>query len=353
MINGNVKLLELYHLLISGDYLSYDTVSFLNFLKILKLIRSCKKFSKCIKKSQIALSSFLGIIEFLQNVHIIKLHKNKRIYIQNDDIFHLIYNSPSSTRIFLKLIKKLLRKYSFIRKLAFLKKSSLIKLFKPNFRLNPLSFQLPCSVRTSIKRVQIIAENVQSKCQKALFIGDDDLISILCKFIIPELPITIIEIDGRITKLLKEIAEKNRFKNFIVYNLDFKDLKEKPDLLKGKYSIIHLDPPYEETELRDFLKIIEGILDDKIIQIFLNGLYDDNSQSIINQFITKNNLNISKYYKSFNSYPFKSLDSKFLKYLKKEIKQDSKLKFKKKLLKKFEVSSDLLLIERGWTGNTH
>ncbi|MFX0106049.1 MAG: bis-aminopropyl spermidine synthase family protein, partial [Candidatus Hodarchaeota archaeon] len=186
------------------------------------------------------------------------------------------------------------------------------------------------------------------KFQKALFIGDDDLVSILCKFIIPELPITVIEIDGRITKLLKEIVEKNNFKDFKVYNIDFKELKDYPELSKEKYSIIHLDPPYEESELQEFLNIIEGILDNKIIQIFLNGLYDDNSQTIINQFITKNNLNISNYYKSFNSYPFKSLDSDFLKYLKKEIKLNNNLKFEEKNLKKLEFTSDLLLIEKGW-----
>ncbi|MFX0038794.1 MAG: bis-aminopropyl spermidine synthase family protein [Promethearchaeota archaeon] len=352
MINNDKRLLELYNLLISGEYLQYDTVSFLNFIKILRLINCCRKFSNCVKKSHIALSSFLGILEFLQNVNIIKLQKNSQIQIQNNEIFDLIYHSPSHKRIFFKLVRKIPRKYYFIRKQHFLSKSSLLKLFRPNFKLNPLSFQLPCSVRTSINRAQLILENVQFKTQKALFIGDDDLISILCKYIIPELPITIIEIDGRITKLLKEIAEKMRFKNFGVYNLDFKDLKEEPDLLKEKYSIIHLDPPYEETELKDFLNIIGEILDDKIIQIFLNGLYDDNSQAIINQFVSKNNLNISKYYKSFNSYPFKSLDSKILKYFKKEIKIDNKMKFREKNLKRLEVTSDLLLIEKGWIGDT-
>ncbi|MFX0004988.1 MAG: class I SAM-dependent methyltransferase [Candidatus Hermodarchaeota archaeon] len=351
MINYDERLLELYDLLISGEYLQYDTISFLNFIKILRLIKYCRNFSNCVKKSHIALSSFLGILEFLQNVNIIKLRRNKQIQIQNNEILDLICQNPSQKRIFFRLIRKIPRKYYFIMKPNFLSKSSLLTLFKPKFKLNPLNFQFPCSIRTSLKRAQLIAENIQFKSQKALFIGDDDLVSILCKFIIPELPITVIEIDGRITKLLKEIVKKKKFNNFRVYNLDFKDIKEEPDFMKERYSIIHLDPPYEEMELKEFLNIIQGILDDKIIQIFLNGLYDDNSQAIINKFVSKNNLNISKYYKSFNSYPFRSLDSKFLKYLKKEIKIDNKMKFKEKNLKRLEVTSDLLLIEKGWIGD--
>ncbi|MFW9820155.1 MAG: hypothetical protein ACFFE5_11150, partial [Candidatus Thorarchaeota archaeon] len=113
----------------------------------------------------------------------------------------------------------------------------------------------------------------------------------------------------------------------------------------------HFDPPYEESELQDFINNIELIMDDKITQIYLNGLYDDNSQPIINQFIAKNNLKISKYLKSFNLYPFKCLDLKYLKALKKEIKQDTQLQFKENILKKLDFKSDLLLIEKSFSEN--
>ncbi|MFX0005476.1 MAG: bis-aminopropyl spermidine synthase family protein, partial [Candidatus Hermodarchaeota archaeon] len=319
MINEDKRLLDLYNLLISGDYLSYDTVSFLNFLKILKLIRTSNKFSTCVKKSHISLSSFLGIIKFLQNVSIIKLHKTKRIQILNDEIFDSLYKIPSQISIFWKLTRKIPQKYYILRNPRYLTKISLLKLYRPRYKLSIRNFQLPCSIRTSIKRMKLIASNLQFKSQKALFIGDDDLVSILCKFIIPELSITVIEIDGRITKLLKEIVNKNKFQDFKVFNLDFKVIKQSSEFFNQKYSIVHLDPPYEENELQDFLNIIELIIDDKISQIYLNGLYDDNSQPIINSFVAKNNLNISRLIKSFNSYPFNYLDSKNLKLLKKEI----------------------------------
>ncbi|MFX0083584.1 MAG: bis-aminopropyl spermidine synthase family protein [Candidatus Hodarchaeota archaeon] len=347
-MNENVKELEeLFDLLIRGNYLPNDTVSFLSFINLLRLIKSSRKFTDCVKNSNLSFSSFLAILQFLQNVNVIKLNKQKRIKIQNNEIFNLLFQRPSKIKIFLKLIRNIPHKSYFLRHPRFLSKFNLLKLFKPNFKTSYYNYQFPCSLRTSLKRAHLIISNTQIKSQKALFIGDDDLISILCKFILPELPVYIVEIDGRITKLLKEIAKNYKFKDFKVFNYDFKEINEISELKDEKFSIIHIDPPYEEEELFTFLSIIGEILDDSIIQIYLNGLYDDNSQAIINEFITENELNISKWYKSFNSYPLKSLDQQFLKMLKKEIEFDTNFKFNERNLRKLEFTSDLLLIEKG------
>jgi len=343
------RLVDLYKLLTSGNYVYDNTVSFIEFIRVLRLVKSNSNFHKCFKKSHLELISFLGIIEFLKNVYIIKLNKNKRIKIQNDEIFGLLYKAPSKMSMFLKTIRKIPYSHYLARKLTFMSKMSLLELYKPKFRLNPRSFQIPCSLKTSIKRAVVICQKLYFNSQKALFIGDDDLVSILCKFIIPELPITVIEIDGRITKLLKNIAVKHKFKEFNVYNLDFKEINEISEILKLKFSIIHLDPPYDEKELLKFTANISLILDENIVQIFLNGLYDINSMSIVNNFITKNSLIISDYFKSFNSYSFKSTDLKYLKYMKKQLKRETDLKFKEKDLEKIEFSSDQYILEKSLT----
>ncbi|MFX1280808.1 MAG: class I SAM-dependent methyltransferase [Promethearchaeota archaeon] len=341
------KLEELFDLLIRGNYLHNDTVSFLNFINLLRLIKSYRKFTDCVKKSNVSFSSFLAVSKFLQNVNVIKLKKQKNIKIQNQEVFNLLFQRPSKTRIWLKLIRKIPHKSYYLKHPHLFSKFSLLKLFKPNFKTSYYNYQLPCSLKTSLKRAQLIISNIQLTSQKAIFIGDDDLISILCKFILPELSVYVIEIDGRITKLLKEIAYKYKFKDFQVFNYDFKEINEISELKDEKFSIIHIDPPYEVEELFTFLSIIEEILDDSINQIYLNGLYDDNSQIIINEFISKNELNISKSYKSFNSYPLKSLDQQFLKMLKKEIEFDTNFKFDERKLRKLEFRSDLLLIQKG------
>ncbi len=343
------RLVDLYKLLNSGNYVYDNTVSFIDFIRTLRLVKFNRNFYKCFKKSHLELISFLGIVEFLQNVNVIKLNKNKRIRIQNDEILELLFKPPSKRSMFLKSIGKIPYRHYLARKLASKSKMNLLELYELKFRLNPKSFQIPCSLRSSLKRARIICNRAYFTSQKALFIGDDDLISILCKFIIPELPITVIEIDGRITKLLKKIAIKHKFKEFNVYNLDFKETNEISEFLKTKFSLIHLDPPYDEKELLKFTANISLILDEKIVQIFLNGLYDINSMSVVNNFISKNNLIISSYFKSFSLYSFKSTDSKYLKYMKKQLKRETDLKFKEKDIKKIEFSSDLYILEKSLT----
>jgi len=340
------KLVDLYKLLNSGNYIYYNTVSFIDFIRVLRLVKFNKNFQECFKKSHIELISFLGIIEFLQNVKLVKLNKNKRITIQNHEIFELIYTAPSQKSIYLKIARKIpLRKY-ILKKIAFKSKINLLELYKPNFKLNVRSYQIPCSLRSSIKRAGIICNNIYFKTQKALFIGDDDLISILCKFIEPKLPITVIEIDGRITKLLKSVAVKHKFENFNVYNIDFKEFDEIKQHIDDGFSIVHLDPPYEVEELRRFTVNLSLMQDKLLFQIFLNGLYDSNCMSIISDFITKNKLVISDYFKSFNSYSFRSADIEYLKYMKKQLKLESNLKFKEKDIERIEFSSDLYIIEK-------
>ena len=343
------RLVDLYKLLNSGNYVYDNTVSFIDFIRVLRLVKVNSNFNKCFKNSHLELISFLGIVEFLKNLNIIKLDKNKRIKIQNDEIFELLYKNRSKSSMFLKIIGKIPYRHFLPRKLASMSKTNLLELYEPKFRLNPKSFQVPCSLRSSLKRAKIICNRAYFTSQKALFIGDDDLISILCKFIIPELPITVIEIDGRITKLLKKIAIKHKFKEFNVYNLDFKEINEVSESLKTNFSIIHLDPPYDEKELLKFTANISLILDENIVQIFLNGLYDIKCMSVVSNFITNNKLIISDYYRSFSSYSFKSMDSKYLKYMKKQLKLETALKFKEKDLKKIEFSSDLYILERSLT----
>lgn len=288
-------------------------------------------------------------MEFLKNVYIIKLNGKKRIHIQNNEIFELIYNIPSQERMKLRILRKIPYRKYLIRKLAFKSKITLLELYKPKFKLNAKSFQIPCSLKSSVRRAVTICQRLYFNSQKALFIGDDDLVSILCKFIIPKLPITVIEIDGRITRLLKNIALKHNFQDFNVYNLDFKEVEEIKEHLDIKFSLIHLDPPYEAKELQKFSNSIDLVQDKHLVQIFLNGLFDINCISIINNFITKNKLIISEFSKSFNSYSFKSTDSKYIKNVRKHLKRETDLKFKINELKKIEFSSDLYILERSMT----
>ena len=122
-MNQEISLLEeLYSLLISGNYLYDETISFLDFIRILRVLKSCKVFPKCLKKSHFGLNSLLGILEFLQNVNVVKLDEKKRIEILNDEVFTSFYQSSSQKKLLAKLMRKVPHTFKIIRKRSFLKK---------------------------------------------------------------------------------------------------------------------------------------------------------------------------------------------------------------------------------------
>ncbi|MHA2287397.1 MAG: bis-aminopropyl spermidine synthase family protein, partial [Promethearchaeota archaeon] len=293
-MSGLNQFLELHKLLLSGDYLIEDEISFFDFMRVLKLLKSSRKLSGSLKKSNCNFSTVLGVLEFLRNVSIIDLNRKGQLRINNKEILNKIYKSPSKFKLKLKLL------LSFNKKLIVYStnKNSLLKLYTSNFKLSKTNFQLPCSIKTSLSRAMMIVKNTYFNSQNILFIGDDDLVSLVVKFLNPDLPITVIEIDGRITKLLKEIINKKNYNNFEVYNNDFKELTKPHDLANANYSIIHLDPPYEPKELSKFLNNLPIVFNEKMIQIYLNGTFDNESMNIINAFLVKNKLKIVNYYKS-------------------------------------------------------
>ncbi|MFX0076671.1 MAG: hypothetical protein ACFE96_14605, partial [Candidatus Hermodarchaeota archaeon] len=103
--------------------------------------------------------------------------------------------------------------------------------------------------------------------------------------------------------------------------------------------------PYEPKELKKFLNNLPLKFDEKMVQIYLNGMHSNESMNILNSFLVKNQLKIVHNYESFNYYPCKSTDLKYIESLRKQIMLDFDFKLDKKLLRKLKITSDLLIIE--------
>ena len=340
-MSGLDQFLELHKLLLSGDYLMEDEISFLDFMRLLKLLFSSRKLSVIIRKSDFSFSTVFGVLEFLRNISLIELDENGKLRILNKEILKEIYFSPQLVKMKLKFQLKFTKRIWFHSK----KKKSLLSLFDSSFILSKTNFQLPCSIKTSYLRAIMILQNIYFETQNALLFGDDDMVSLVLKYLNPNLSITVIEIDGRLTKLLKKIAHRKKYKSFEIYNNDFNELVRNPEVVKKKYSIIHLDPPYEPKKLSKFLSNLPQLFNEKMVQIYLNGTYDNESRNIINSFLLKNKLKIVDYCKSFNNYPCKSTDFNYIDSLKKDIRRYYDFKLNRKYLKKLRLSSDLLMIE--------
>ncbi|MFX1325114.1 MAG: hypothetical protein ACFE8N_09155, partial [Promethearchaeota archaeon] len=74
MIKSIQRLEELYELLISGNYLYDETVSYLDFIKILKLIKKSNRLSGCFKKSHLGMESFFWGIYLFRNISRVRFY---------------------------------------------------------------------------------------------------------------------------------------------------------------------------------------------------------------------------------------------------------------------------------------
>ncbi|MFX0075229.1 MAG: hypothetical protein ACFE96_07295, partial [Candidatus Hermodarchaeota archaeon] len=178
------QFLELHKLLLSGDYLIDGEITFLDFMKVLKVLYSSKKFTTSLKKAEVSFSTMLGILEFLRNVSIIELNKKGQLRIHNEEILDQIYKPLNKIRLKLKLLVSNKKKIFFYSN----NNNSLLRIYAKDFKLSKVNFQLPCSIKTSLSRAITIVNNIYFKTQNALFIGDDDMVSLLVKCLVPELP---------------------------------------------------------------------------------------------------------------------------------------------------------------------
>ncbi len=325
-----------------------EFLSYLGFLKIIYRLSKNPNIILSYNASATSPENYLSVLKTLQDERILKIIKNEKIEFRRTGFKDLFFERPSKKEIFEKLLEKLSLKEKFNRDKKFLSDNMLIRQFASDFQNNIDYFQFPCSILSSMKRTSRIIRNLLLKTQNLLFLGDDDLVSVLCKIITPEIEIHIIDIDKTVIGILEEISNEFKFNKFYIHNLDLNKDNQEFEFLANRFSMIHTDPPYVPEFLKHFLEKAIFFGNDKFYQIFLNGLFNLPCSHIINEFQYKNKLICSGFYKSFNNYPVVSMDMQYINWIREHVKLYFQYDFTEEQIRETFGTSDLYIFEKGY-----
>lgn len=125
-------------------------------------------------------------------------------------------------------------------------KSFTVQRPSPNTSLDQ-AFGLPI---TALRRAYFMLQNDDLEGRKILLLGDDDFTSLAIALLDISSDITVLDIDTRLTDVIRKIADENNYQ-IKCYNHDLR--KPIPEELVGQYDTIFTDPPYTVPGLELFL----------------------------------------------------------------------------------------------------
>jgi S-adenosylmethionine decarboxylase proenzyme len=128
----------------------------------------------------------------------------------------------------------------------------------PEFALD----QSHADFSTILKRTLFLIKKGDIEGRRIIFLGDDDNISLAVGLTGLAKEITVLDIDNRVLKYIKEKVDEFSLQNFdIIYH----DLREPcPKEITNKYDVVVMDPPYTVQGLRLFLKRASQVIKSNI-----------------------------------------------------------------------------------------
>ncbi len=124
----------------------------------------------------------------------------------------------------------------------------------PKFDLD----QAHANFETLIKRTLYLLKQGDLEGRKLIFLGDDDVVSLLVGLTGLAEEIMVLDIDQRILDFLMEAKKEFSLKNFNTICHDLRD--PCPPAITNKYDVVIMDPPYTDPALRLFLKRAKEVL---------------------------------------------------------------------------------------------
>lgn len=240
----------------------------------------------------------LNYIEFLLDEGIIGVDKKRdRFYLRDKDL-GLLLPSPVSEDTIKERIEKRLKKN--------LKRNHLVTdLFEDiyPFSPEPAFDQGPVSLESAIFIVKKILDHIPM-AGRFLFIGDDDLISLILSIVEPQIRPVVIDIDRKLLEGIDRIAGRYN----IPVTTGVRDVRKEP--LRGyNFTGFHTHPPYIESAVKKFVDFgIKHIgMDGGLVSLAIGDLALGNRYLYLQRFFASRQLLIRECLKGAIYYPCKAL----------------------------------------------
>lgn len=152
--------------------------------------------------------------------------------------------------------KRQIKPYDKLWKSAVIKYKNLLRTveFKPTFLFD----QRPINYVSKLRRAKKLVSDIDLyQAKNLVFLGDDDLVSILTALIFKDKKIWVFDIDSRVIDLINKIAIKHKLKNLIAVKHDFS--KSTPKKSIEKFDAFVMDPSPTPSYFRMFLKVAKDI----------------------------------------------------------------------------------------------
>lgn len=176
--------------------------------------------------------------------------------------------------------------------------------------------QRPVTLRTTIERVKYFLKRNDIYNKNIVFLGDDDLTSIALALTGVTCQITVLDIDERLIKFIKEIARKHSLN---ITAITFNALEEVPKQLKHQFDCLITDPTPEAIPFTIFMNDALDLLK-KDNGIIYTSIYSSAMEETLalQKIITKMNLYITEIIPKFTEYQaiyelYKPADLEFIK----------------------------------------
>ncbi|PHM69266.1 adenosylmethionine decarboxylase [Xenorhabdus kozodoii] len=233
-------------------------------------------------------------LELAENKGIFKLNSAGINYIKNNLGYHTV-----NIEHYFSLLTTDNRK-NFERELII----SLKPIYECRPQVNVMLDQAHATIETSIRRVMLLLNNPCIFKQKILFLGDDDLTSLVLMMAFKKLghynpkSIFVKDIDKALLYFIKSVSEQNNF----VINTEYRDLKY-PNEYTKQFDIILTDPPYTLSGLKLFLSRAISFSKNENSEILLSfGQKKPEQHREIQKLFYEQNLFIKNIHPQFNQY---------------------------------------------------
>ena len=283
-----VSELKLSNRIIKKVYRTFYRHTFIEFCKYVRDLVYSKNPFNFIKETNKENWDLWYYLSFLKSEGLIKIKNNQVVPEESLKQKFVRRYSEREVLIKLKKIGKIDEKQPTFKLIK--------KLSKHKFRFKPKLDQLPISIESAANLIATIFK-YYPLYDNFLFVGDDDFISLLIIAVEPKFSPVVSDLDEEILKTIQDIDERIK-----TVKRDFSKRRK----IEGKFLGFCTNPPYTEDGIETFVKFGMMHFDELGGRIFLEFGNESIGRRLLflQQFFTKNNLEITEVIKGKINYPF-------------------------------------------------
>lgn len=141
--------------------------------------------------------------------------------------------------------------WSILENRQFQKTLELLKVFRKKKPVSKREYdQFTATLETTARRASLLHFFADLQGKNILFLGDDDFTSVAAAALKKAKRITVVDIDKRILKAIKDISDQQ---NFEIETIKYDARKSLPQVLTARFDIVFTDPPYTPEGIKLFV----------------------------------------------------------------------------------------------------